>query len=79
MLREAHEDRAEIKVEAVRTRTRLHELEGSVGMLLDIQNQARREEARQYRHVEVRIQVLTVVIGLAAVVVPIALLLLSGK
>jgi hypothetical protein len=79
MLREAHEDRAEIKAEAVRTRTRIHKLEGAVGMLLDAQKQGRRAEERQYRHVEVRIQVLTVVVGLAAVVVPIALLLLSGK
>jgi hypothetical protein len=79
MLREAHEDRVEIKQEAARTHARLHDLEGSVGMLLDVQRNARRAESRQYHRFEIRLQVLTVVVAVAAVIAPIVLVLLSGK
>ena len=73
------EDVAELSAEQGRTRTRLHNLEGFAAAYLDMQNENRRQEARQYRRMEVRLQVLTVVLGLAAVIFPVVSLYLSGK
>lgn len=64
------EDVRELRQESARTRTRLHNLEGIAGTLVE-QEKVRREMAgARQRSLEVRIQVLTVVVGVAAVVSP---------
>lgn len=73
------EDVAELTAEMGRTRTRLHNLEGFAAAYLDMQRENRRQEDRQYRRMEVRLQVMTVVLGLAAVVFPLISLYLSRK
>jgi hypothetical protein len=72
-------DVSELTDEGRRTRTRLHNLEGFAAAYLDVQRTNRRAEDRQYRRLELRLQVLTVVIACAAVVVPIVVAYLHGK
>ena len=73
------DDVTELVAEGKRTRTRLHNLEGFAQAYLDTQTSARRSEQRQYRRLEVRVQVLTVAVGLAAVASPIIVAILTGK
>ena len=47
---------------------RVRELEAAMKLLLQAQKVAREQEDRQYRRLELRIQILTLVVGLAAVV-----------
>ena len=72
-------DVSELAAEQLRNRTRLHNLEGFAAAYLDTQKANRRAEAHQYRRLELRLQVLTVVIALAAVVVPIVVAYLHGR
>ena len=58
------------KGEEERTRKRLHDIEGVLGLLVDQQKRNREHEATQYRRVEIRMQVLTVVIAFAALAEP---------
>jgi hypothetical protein len=67
LLWEIRDDVTEVKKEAERTRDRLHKLEGISSSFLAWQKQARADEAAQYRRLGMRIQVLTVVVGVAAV------------
>lgn len=78
-VRGVREDIAELVAEAQRGRVRLHNLEGIAGSFVDIQKENRRKEADQYRRLELRIQVLTLIVGMAAVLAPIAAIILSGK
>lgn len=78
-LQGVRDDVSELVAEGKRTRTRLHNLEGFAAAYLDVQRENRRSEARQYRRLESRLQVLTVVIALAAVVVPIVVAIVTGK
>lgn len=71
------EDVAEIMLELGRARTRLHNLEGIAQAFVDAQNQARQREERQYRRLELRLQGLAVVLGLATIVVPIIVAILA--
>jgi hypothetical protein len=73
------EDMTELVAEQLRHRTRLHNLEGISAAFIDQQREARRAEARQYRRLERNLQVLTVVIAIAAIVTPILIALLTGK
>ena len=63
-------DIADRKNEEERTRKRLHDVEGVLGLLVDQQKQARAQEAAQYRRLEIRMQLLTLVIALAAFAEP---------
>lgn len=72
-------DVSRIAEEQKRTRTRLHNLEGFAAAYLDQQRQNRRGEERQYRRLEVRVQVLTLAVGFAAVASPIIVAILTGK
>lgn len=67
VLLELRGDVGERKHEEERTRHRLHDLEGAVNLLLEAQKMARRAEDKQYRRLELRLEVLTLVIGFAAV------------
>ena len=77
ILPEIRDDVREIRAETSRTRKRLHSLEGISSSFLAWQKDAREKEKEQYRRLGVRIQVLTLVVGLAAVVVPLLVVLLS--
>ena len=70
LLPQISDDVAEIKEETLRTRKRLHSLEGISSAYLAWQKDARESEQRQYARLGLRIQVLTIVVGLAAVVSP---------
>lgn len=70
---------SELVEEGRHTRRRLHDLEGFAAAYLDVQRENRRAEGRQYRRLELRLQVLTVVIACAAVVVPIVVAFATGK
>lgn len=69
----------ELAEEQKRARTRLHNLEGFAAAYLDQQRANRRGEERQYRRLELRLQVLTVAIAVAAVVVPLVVAFATGK
>jgi predicted nucleic acid-binding Zn-ribbon protein len=77
--REIRADIEEIRAEMSRTRTRLHNLEGFAAAYQDMQQMNRRAEERQYRRVEIRLQVLTIVLGLATILSPLVTVLLLGK
>jgi uncharacterized membrane protein len=79
VLRELRSDLVDLKGESVRTRTRLHNLEGIASAFMDAQRVNRRKEEQQYLRLGMRIQVLTVVVGLAAVLSPIVAVFLTGK
>jgi hypothetical protein len=72
-------DVRELGEEQHRMRERLHKLEGLTQMLVDAQQANRQAEANQYRRLELRLQLLTVAVTLAAVAVPIVVAILSGK
>lgn len=73
------DDVSAIAEEQKRARTRLHNLEGFAAAYLSVQRENRRSEARQYRRLELRLQVLTVVIAVAAIFVPIGVAIATGK
>lgn len=77
VLRELRGDIGERKQEEERTRKRLHELEGAVNLLLEAQKMARRAEANQYRRLELRLQLLTIVVAIGSLVVPLAIAFIS--
>lgn len=72
-------DVSDLAEEQKRARTRLHNLEGFAAAYLDQQRANRRGEERQYRRLELRLQVLTVAIAVAAVVVPLVVAFATGK
>jgi hypothetical protein len=72
-------DVSELAEEQKRARTRLHNLEGFAAAYLDTQRANRRSEERQYRRLELRLQVLTVVIAVAAVAATVIQLIATGK
>jgi hypothetical protein len=79
VLHEIRSDVGELRAELGHARTRLHNLEGIAGTFVSMQKSARREEDSQYRRLGRRIQLLTLVVGAAAIVAPIVLVLLTGK
>lgn len=78
MLADLREDLDDRKAEEQRTRTRLHEIEGAVSVFTEAQKYARRDEERQYRRLELRLQWMMVVVTLATVVTPLAVLFLHS-
>ncbi len=68
-----------LTVEQARTRDRLHKIEGVTALYVETQKENRRREEAQYQRLGLRIQVLTLVVGLAAIAVPVIVILLSGK
>jgi len=69
----------ELVAEQLRHRTRLHNLEGICASFIDQQRENRRGEARQYRRLEVRMQVLTIAVAIGAIFAPIVVAVLTGK
>lgn len=58
---------------------RITGLEDAVQRFTDAQDAARQAEAKQYRRMEWRLQILTFVVAVAAVVVPIVVTLLHTR
>ena len=79
ILPEIRDDVREIRAETSRTRKRLHSLEGISSSFLSWQKEAREGEKRQYQRLGLRIQVLTVVVGIAAVISPFLYHLSGGQ
>lgn len=79
MVLDHRQEVVEVKVELGLIRRRLHDLEGFAAAFLAVQKENRRSEATQYRHLEVRIQLLTLTVAVAAVVTTIATAVLIGR
>lgn len=79
ILRDRGDDLHELREENKRTRTRLHNLEGAVGGLMDVQKVARRDEATQYRRLEIKLQAVGLLLAAAAILSPIIAVLVVGK
>jgi len=62
-----------------RMRDRLHKLEGITQMLVDTQRASRENEARQYRRLEIRMQVLMLLAVVTGVIVPLIVALLATR
>lgn len=73
------DDVTAIADEQRRTRDRLHNLEGFAAAYLSVQRENRRTEDRQYRRLELRLQVLTIVVAVGAIVVPLLVAFATGK
>ena len=69
----------ELVEEQLRHRTRLHNLEGICAAFVDQQQVNRRLEVKQYRRLEIRMQVLTIAIAIGAIIAPIMVAILTGK
>jgi predicted nuclease with TOPRIM domain len=78
-LKGVREDLKELTAEQRRTRDRIHKIEGLQAMLVDVNKQRQGETEKRQHRLEWRLQVLTVVIAVAAIVVPVALVFLTGK
>lgn len=72
-------DVAELRREQREDHHRLRGVESSVKQMIDAQRDNRRGEERQYRRLELRVQVLTVAVGFAAILSPILVAILTGK
>lgn len=74
-IRDIREDIADVRTAARDDHHRLRDVEAAVALMLEAHKEARRAEDKQYRRLELRIQVLTAIVGLAAVVSPLSVLL----
>lgn len=78
-VRELRDDVIVLTNEERRTRTRLHQVEGLTGMLVDDGKQRRREEQRRSQLLARRLNVLTAAIALAALFEPFLYHLATGR
>lgn len=78
-LRGVREDLKELTAEQRRARDRLHKIEGLQAMLVNVNKQRQGETEKRQHRLEWRMQILTVVIAIAAIVVPVMLVLLTRK
>jgi hypothetical protein len=69
----------ELAEEQRRTRERLHQVDGLTAMLVDEHKRRQGHEQRRQRRLEVRIQVLTAVVAIAALVEPFLYHVTTGK
>ena len=72
-------DVQDLTTETGRTRNRLHDLEGLAGTLVDQEKVRRQNEARRQRRLEIRTEVLAVVVATAALVEPFLYHLATGN
>ena len=79
VLLDVRDDVRDIRGEIKLNRERIHRIEGVANTFLSWQQEAREGERKQYAKLGLRIQILTVMVGLAAVVAPIVAVLLIGK
>lgn len=73
------EDVQAMTAEQARTRTRLHNVEGLTGALVDAAKQRAQETENRQRRIEVRTEVLAVVVAVAAFIQPFIFLIIQGK
>lgn len=69
--RDMRQDIADLRQADARTRDRLHQIEGMQGLLVEERKQRTETAAARQKRLEVRIQVLTVVVAIAAVATPV--------
>jgi hypothetical protein len=79
VLLDVRDDVRDIRGEIKLNRERIASLEGVASSFLNWQQDAREGERKQYQRLGFRIQILTVIVGLAAVVSPVVAVLLVGK
>ena len=79
VLLDVRDDVRDIRGDIKLNRDRIHSLEGTANQFLTWQQEAREGERKQYARLGLRIQVLTIIVGLAAIVAPIVSVLLVGK
>ena len=72
LLSEIRDDVRELKDEESRTRRRLHDAEGVLGMLVEQEKVRRKTTVENQRRVKLRLEILTVVVALAALFEPFA-------
>lgn len=72
ILQELRGDMSTFTEEQHRTRERLHKLEGITGLMVNAEKRQRETAAARQRRIEVRLQVLTVVVAVAALLGPFA-------
>jgi hypothetical protein len=73
------QDLAEVVAEMAKTRKRLHDLEGIAQAFMDVQRDNRRKEADQYRKLVIWLQIVAVLVAIAAIIVPVVVLVTIGK
>jgi hypothetical protein len=78
-IRDIRDDVASLTAETLRTRGRLHDLEGMIGQWVSIQKENRRQEDRQYRRLGNHIQLALLLVACVAVLAPILTALISGR
>lgn len=78
-LKGVREDMAELRQAQREDHHRLRSVEAAVQLMVDSQATNRRSEERQYRRLELRVQVLTLAVGFAAIASPIIVAILTGK
>lgn len=72
-LAELRRDVSELNHETRRSRSRLHELEGTTAALVMESRERRRHDEQRDRRLEIRLQMLTIVVAFVGVVVPLVL------
>ena len=72
------EDMQDFSNESGRTRTRLHNLEGAVQAFADVQKRAKQDTENRQRRIEVRMEVLSVLVGVAAIAIPLITTFIPG-
>lgn len=72
-------DVSELTAEMNRTRGRLHKLEGLSTLFMETMKENRRKEEAQYRRLGLRIQWAAIVLSLAAIIVPVVIVLLTRR
>ena len=73
VLRDVRDDVHDLRKIRENDHSRLRQVESALGAMLEVQKEARRQEGSQYRRIEVKLQWLALAIGLAAVLVTVAL------
>lgn len=77
VLRDVRADVDELRVTRREDHHRLRDVESSVSLMLEAHKDARRAEDAQYRRLEVRIQVLSISIGLGGLLMAVAVAVLG--
>lgn len=79
LLADLKEDMADLKGEGRRTRERLHDLEGVSAMLVDQEKLRREATGDRQRRLEIRMEILAVVVAVVAIVEPFLYHLAGGQ
>lgn len=70
IIHELRDDISDVKAEVLRSRARLHDLEGATGLLVDTEKVRARDQRDRQRRLEIRLQALTIAVAIAAFAEP---------